>query len=188
MDRNARTFALAILFEAGLGFAGVALAEWAGLSLQSRLEVTPAAVARGLLASLPMLAGLVVLTHCPWSPIARLQRQVEGIVREVFAESRWFELALICLAAGLGEELLFRGALQPWVGKWTPPAVALATVSLLFGAAHAMSAAYFVAATLIGLYFGWLTMAFNDLVAPIVAHALYDFVAILYLQHQVRQV
>jgi len=188
MQRNARTFALAILFEAGLGFLGIFVAWWAGLSLQSRLEITPTAITRGLLASLPMLAMLVVLTHSKWPPVVELQRHVEMLVREVFARSRWFELALVCFAAGLGEELLFRGALQPWIGQWAPPAAAVVVVSLLFGLAHAMSLTYFVAATLIGLYFGWLTLAFDDLVAPIVAHALYDFVAILYVQRRMHRI
>ena len=36
-------------------------------------------------------------------------------------------------------------------------------------------------AGLIGLYLGWLWLAVGNLLVPIVVHALYDFVALMYL-------
>jgi membrane protease YdiL (CAAX protease family) len=59
--------------------------------------------------------------------------------------------------------------------------------SLLFGLAHSLSRLYFVLATIIGLLMGWLTLHYNDLTAPIVAHAVYDFVALAYLAKQGRR-
>ena len=182
MQHNARNFALAMLLETGLGFVGVVIAWGAGISLHSRLQVTSPAVVRGLVACLPMLAGLVAISASRWSPLLQLRKQVEMLVRELFGGSSWLELALVCLAAGLGEELLFRGALQPWVARLTNPTVAIVAVGLLFGLAHALSVTYFVVATLIGFYFGWLAEAYDDLVAPIVAHALYDFIAIAFIR------
>ena len=32
-----------------------------------------------------------------------------------------------------------------------------------------------------GVYFGWLAVAADDLLAPIIAHAVYDFAALAYL-------
>ena len=58
-------------------------------------------------------------------------------------------------------------------------------VSLLFGLAHAMTTSYFVIASLVGAYLGWLAMTYADLIAPIIAHALYDFVAILYFRYRI---
>ena len=40
---------------------------------------------------------------------------------------------------------------------------------------------YFVLATVIGLYLGWFALYFGELVTPIVAHSLYDFLALVYL-------
>ena len=186
MQSGARVFGLAILLETGLGFVGVAIAYLADIPLKSQVVVTQSAVIRGLLATLPMLVALVVLKRSTWSPLVELRNLVESIVRELFSRSSWLELALICLAAGVGEELLFRGALQPFASRWIHPVAAVCLVSLLFGLAHAMSVTYFVTATAIGCYFGWLTIAYDDLVAPIVAHALYDFVALVYIQRKVR--
>ncbi len=187
MQSNARTFAWAMLVESGLGFAGILVAGWANVSLQPRLQVTAPALVRGLVACLPMLILLVALSNSRWSPLVQLRRQVETLVREIFRGSSWLEIAMICFAAGLGEELLFRGALQPWVARLTHPTVAIIVVGLLFGLAHSLSVTYFVAATLIGCYFGWLMEAYDDLVAPIVAHAVYDFVALAFIRRNIKQ-
>lgn len=182
MQQNARTFALAMAFETGLGFLGWLLARWVGIELHDRLAVTWLAVARGLAACAPMLFCLIAISYSTWRPLVQLRKQVEILVRELFADTSWLELALICIAAGLGEELLFRGALQPWLARWTSPTIAIVVVGLLFGLAHSLSVTYFVVATLIGCYFGWLTEAYDDLIAPIVAHAVYDFVALLFIR------
>ncbi len=187
MQSNARTFAWAMLFESGLGFAGLLVAWWANVSLQPRLQVTAPALVRGLVACLPMLILLVAVSNSRWLPLVQLRRQVETLVREIFSGSSWLEIAMICFAAGLGEELLFRGALQPWVARLTHPTVAIVVVGLLFGLAHSLSVTYFVTATLIGCYFGWLMEAYDDLVAPIVAHAVYDFVAIAFIRRNIKQ-
>jgi len=81
------------------------------------------------------------------------------------------------MAAGVAEEWLFRGILQPLVG------VALA--SLLFGAAHIGGPhmlAFGVWASTMGLVMGGLAMATGGLVAPMVAHAVYDMLALEYIR------
>ena len=184
-QKKGRTFALAVLFESGLGFVGLAFAWWREVPVFSQLELNSAAVLRGVLACLPMLLLLGVAAHVPWAPLVQLKRQVESLVREMFADSHWLELAFISLAAGVGEEILFRGALQPWLASLMNPVFALCAVSLLFGLVHALSVTYLVAATLIGFYLGWLAMEYEDLVASIVAHALYDFLALLYIRKKI---
>jgi membrane protease YdiL (CAAX protease family) len=187
MQHSGRNFALAIMFESALGFVGLAIAWAAGISMQERLQVSGPALVRGLLACLPMFVFLVVMRASRWAPMVQLRQQVEMLVRELFGDSSWIELALVCFAAGLGEELLFRGALQPWIAEITHPSVAIVVVGLLFGLAHSLSVAYFVVATLIGCYLGWLMHAYDDLVAPITAHALYDFMAILFIRRNIKQ-
>jgi membrane protease YdiL (CAAX protease family) len=187
MQHSGRNFALVIVFESALGFVGLAIAWAAGISLQERMQVSGPAIVRGLAACLPMIVFLVVMSASRWAPLVQLRQQVEMLVRQLFGDSSWVELALICFAAGLGEELLFRGALQPWIAKFTHPTIAIVVVGLLFGLAHSLSVAYFVVATLIGCYFGWLMHAYDDLVAPITAHALYDFMAILFIRRNIRQ-
>lgn len=118
------------------------------------------------------------LTRAIWKPLADLRRQVEVVVGELFGKASWRGIAAVAIAAGAGEELLFRGALQPLFERWWGPAAGLAAASLLFGLVHAVSAAYFVFATIVGLYLGWLAWWFDDLVAPIAVHAIYDWAAL----------
>jgi uncharacterized protein len=181
-DRKAQTVAFAMLFETGLGFVGVLIAWAGGIDLQSQLVISQDACLRGLLACLPMIALLVGFYESTWQPLVNLRREVEKVVQELFAGCQWFELALVSIAAGIGEEVLFRAALQPLAIQWSTPWVGIIVVALLFGLAHAITPAYFIAAATIGVYFGWLAWAYQDLVAPIVAHAVYDFFALMFIQ------
>ncbi len=82
----------------------------------------------------------------------------------------------LSIAAGWGEELLFRGALQPWIGFWA--------ASILFAAAHALlprggwgAVRYVAVVFVIGLGLGVL-FHHAGLIAAMTAHAVYDFVAL----------
>jgi membrane protease YdiL (CAAX protease family) len=52
---------------------------------------------------------------------------------------------------------------------------------VVFGIAHWVTTAYAVVAGVVGLYLGLLYVITENLLAPAVAHALYDFVALLVL-------
>src|SRR5690606_19992823 len=73
---------------------------------------------------------------------------------------------LLGLVAGIPEEILFRGAIQPLLG--------LILTSLLFGALHAVSPAYFAYASLAGLLLGQLAIWRGGLWAPVAAHVAID--------------
>ena len=66
---------------------------------------------------------------------------------------------------------------------------ALAIASVLFGVCHWLNTTYAILAMLAGLYFGLLLVLTGNLWTPIMAHAAYDFIALLYLvrpNHLVR--
>jgi len=184
--RGSNFVALAVAFEALLGVAGVAIAQWGGAPIGERLELSATAIARGVAALTLMLLMLAVLMRSSWRPIAELRRQVRALVEQTFADAGWPALLAVAIAAGVGEELLFRGGLQPLAVRWSGPVAGVALVSVVFGLLHAVSWAYFVAATLIGAYLGWLAEAYQDLTAPILVHAVYDFVALMALRGNVR--
>ncbi|MEC7377933.1 MAG: CPBP family intramembrane glutamic endopeptidase, partial [Pseudomonadota bacterium] len=48
-------------------------------------------------------------------------------------------LVLLSVLAGVGEELLFRGAVQGWLVAHTGPVTALLAASVLFGLVHYVS-------------------------------------------------
>ena len=181
MMRAGNVVVLALAFEGALGAVGWALCAWRDVPLAPRMTVSSDVWLRSVIASQPMLLLLLFLTRSEWRPIAELRRQVEPLVSELFRNVSWLGLAVVAIAAGVGEEVLFRGALQPLAERWWGPVAGLIVVSVLFGALHAASPMYFVLATIVGFYLGWLAQHFDDLTAPIFVHAVYDFAALVVL-------
>jgi membrane protease YdiL (CAAX protease family) len=111
-------------------------------------------------------------------PGGALRHVCRMIVRPLFEHVRVWHIIVISILAGLGEELLFRGILQPLVG--------LPLASLIFGAVHVGGrgfVGYGVWAACIGGLFGWLMVETEGLLAPIVAHAVYDALALAYVRY-----
>jgi membrane protease YdiL (CAAX protease family) len=181
MSPHRSIVAVAVIFEAALGLAGIALAWSLGVPLADRLRPEFDMVGRTALALLPMIALLAIALQSHWKPLARLRELVQTLVREYFGAARWWELAAVALAAGFGEELLFRGALQPLAERWWGQTAGLVAVSVLFGLLHAASATYLILAVSMGLYLGWLAQNFGELITPIAVHAAYDWAALALL-------
>ncbi len=89
-------------------------------------------------------------------------------------------------AAGLGEEMLFRGVLQSELSEKIGDVAALTSASIIFGALHAVTPLYAFLASLASLYFGELYLQYHNLVVPIVCHGLYDVGALFAAHIQVN--
>jgi membrane protease YdiL (CAAX protease family) len=99
-----------------------------------------------------------------------------GELRPLFA----FTTALaLGLAAGFGEEMLFRGILQYELAGRCGTVLAVFLSSIIFGALHAVTRLYALLACIASVYFGWLYIVSSNLAVPIVCHAFYDVVALL---------
>ena len=88
---------------------------------------------------------------------------------------------------GIGEEALFRGLVQGYLEARMGPGTALLLASALFGLVHPLTRAYVVLAAIFGCYLGWLWLITENLMAPVVAHGLYDFLALRTLVQRHRQ-
>lgn len=91
------------------------------------------------------------------------------------------------LAAGFGEEMLFRGVLQYELAARFGSLVGVGFSSIVFGALHAVTPLYAVLASVASVYFGWLYDSSGNLGVPIVTHALYDLVALFWAHWTVSQ-
>jgi CAAX protease family protein len=188
MDSDAQRsdgFAMAVVVEGGLAIVAVLFAWFFRVPLRDRLPQFGAplvwAIVRGILATLPMLAIFWFLVNSHRPALRQLREQVEWLIGEMFPSGSIAQFAMIATLAGIGEELLFRGVLQTKLADWTTPFVGLVITSVLFGLAHALSKLYFLFAVTVGGFLGWMTWRYNDLVAPMVAHGLYDFLALTFL-------
>ncbi len=178
--------AWALRFEAGLGLAAILLGllighpALAGFGGSSRSQAGWD-VLWGTAATLPLFALLVLSDLYPIGPLRSLQETMDEKVLQLFAGTSLDQLALIAFAAGLGEELLFRGVLQTALIDWTGVGWGIGLTALFFGGCHYISHTYAAFAAAIGLYLGLLYFWTGNLVAPIVTHGLYDFLALAYL-------
>lgn len=180
-----------LLVEGGLALSALGIGKLVNVSPLDTVEFTWAAlpghivaVTWGVAAAIPLILGLMALVRVPRGPLYELRRFVEQQIAPLFAGASMGQLALISVAAGLGEEMLFRGLLQfglaTWIGERNGTWIAMAIASLVFGLAHSISWTYVVLASLVGFYFGWLFWISGNLLVPIAAHAFYDFYALVY--------
>lgn len=173
-----RIAARGALAELALGAVALGVGGLAGVHPLAGFRWSSSGIAAGLVATVPLLLGFAVVSAAPIAPLARLREEMEKIVALIFADATIVDLALLSLAAGIGEEILFRGLVQQWLQTAMGPAIGLGLASALFGLAHPISRTYVVVATLVGAYLGWLWQLTGNLIAPITAHAAYDFVVL----------
>jgi membrane protease YdiL (CAAX protease family) len=140
----------------------------------------------GVVASIPLLLGLWGALRSRAGPVRQLVDLVQEQLGPLLAPRSMAELAGIAILAGVAEELLFRGLLQAGLSRVLPDIVALAIASAVFGLAHFLTPAYAVLAFVAGAYLGGLFLLQGNLLPPIVAHALYDFVAFICLVRRHR--
>jgi len=185
-NRSARRVTLgAAAFEGAIGLAGLALASRLERPAWDQLQGRPWDVGVGLLAAVPLVAGFWMAMRRPLGPLRELRELTRRVVAALFRDCAAYELLLIAVMAGLGEELFFRGFLQQWLIERAGVWVGLAVASLAFGALHLLSITYAALATLVGAFLGWLCLASGNLVAAITAHAVYDFIALWWLVRQI---
>jgi len=87
------------------------------------------------------------------------------------------EIMILAVASAIGEELLFRGALLPWLGPWWQ-AVAFA---LLHVGPGRRFLPWTVSALVLGAGFGWLAVLTTNLGAPIAAHFTINFLNLRFI-------
>lgn len=122
--------------------------------------------------------GVVLLTRvlmvvAPWA------RALADEFRSLFADMSRRDVAVAALLSGVGEELLFRGVLQPALGLWIAAAV--------FGVLHVGPNRRFVPWTLMafgaGILFGALFAFTGSLLAPMLAHVLVNYLNLRHLSY-----
>lgn len=87
-------------------------------------------------------------------------------------------IALLAVSSALGEELLFRGLLLPWIG--------LIPQALIFGSLHQIRGpsrwVWITSATIMGITLGAMHACTGSLVGPLLAHALINGLNLLHLR------
>ncbi|MEK6250179.1 MAG: CPBP family intramembrane metalloprotease [Planctomycetales bacterium] len=188
-NNSSRIFATAAGFEGGLGLLAWLIGWWLDVPPWQTLHWSIEAMLWGLAATLPLIAALLLIDRYPFGPFRDLKRVVDNLVVPIFRGFRIWQFLILAVLAGVGEELLFRGLLQAGLAEFLQdriaeplaPWLALAVASVIFGLMHPITKTYAILCMLVGFYLGWLWIMTDNLLVPIVIHAAYDFVALVYL-------
>lgn len=90
------------------------------------------------------------------------------------------EIFILALASSVGEEVLFRGALLPWIGVWLQ--------AIVFALLHVGPGKRFLPWTLsalvLGIAFGWLAVWTGNLGGPIAAHFAINYLNLKYIVNE----
>jgi membrane protease YdiL (CAAX protease family) len=87
------------------------------------------------------------------------------------------EIVILALGSSIGEELLFRGALLPWLGPWWQAVV----FALLHVGPGKRFLPWTASALVLGVGFGWLAVWTTNLGAPIAAHFTINFLNLRFI-------
>ena len=118
---------------------------------------------------------VIFLTRLPFS---KSLRDICKQLVPIFQGFPLWKIITLSLAAGLGEELLFRGFLQQWLMTYMSMEVAILLASLGFGLLHFFSFSYFALTTVLGVIFGITYVETNSLLLVMSWHAIYDVLVI----------
>ena len=169
---------MAILFQGSLLLIAVVVSWCFGQPVWTRCRLNFEGIGWGIIATIPMLAFLAVTYQSRASGLVQIRDLLRELLGRQLAACSWLDLCALALLAGVSEEFLFRGVLEPWLSGWGP-LFGLVGCNILFSACHAVTPTYAVLAGLMGIYLSMTLRCTNEpnLIVPICCHSLYDLVA-----------
>lgn len=181
-------FKKACSFEAALILAAVFLGWIAGINPFEYLYFSELAIVYGIIGTIPLFLLFRIMEQIQAEPIVKIKDLLFETLGPGLHRYHWTDLLILASIAGLSEELLFRGVIQPWIESSWGMTAGLVAGNIIFGMAHAVTPLYAVLAALVGVYLS-LSLDFGgdrNLLIPIIIHGLYDFLAFIALMRAYR--
>ena len=166
--------------QVGIVVLAVLLALVFRIDLMGAMDFSLQAFNAAVIGTAPLLLLGIWLFRSSWGWVSALRELLDAALVPLLRQAPAGMLFLVALLAGVGEELLFRGVIQTGLSTLLGPWPALMVAALIFGALHALTRAYFIIATLMGLYLGWIYLSSGNLLIPILIHFLYDWIVLRY--------
>mgnify|MGYP000956401241 CR=1 FL=1 len=176
----------ACVFEGGLVAVAWLLSALADVPLFSDFHWNAMDLIKGGAAAVPPGCLFVWSLSSDWAPLTRIRGALDSHARPIFSGWSAAQLLLLSIVAGVSEEVLFRSVIQGALSGYAGPVGALLIASVIFGLAHMITPAYAILAGLMSVYIGWLWMQGGNLLIPIVTHAVYDFIALMYFMRTTK--
>lgn len=176
-QNNTRIFTLALAAELLLLLLALAGVYFLDIPLSLLGSSGYSALVIGVLGALLSFVLILWLTHSDTSVGNTLKHHCVQI-HALFRDFSWPQILVVAAAAGICEELFFRGLLQSWLVQLSTPLLGIALASLVFGLMHFVSMTYFVLTLVIGAVLGVTYWLNGSLLGVVVWHFLYDLIAI----------
>jgi membrane protease YdiL (CAAX protease family) len=180
-EASRQFFLLGCAVEGSLFVLGAGLSGLFGQGFLANLHWSWRDAVTGLWGSIPPLGLFLWAIHSRWEPLQQIRRVLDQLVWPIIRHWHIGQILIITTLAGLGEEFLFRAAVQGGLSHLVGPIPALILAGLIFGGCHPMTWGYLILTSLMGVYLGALWLWTGNLLVPVLIHAIYDFVAMVYL-------
>jgi hypothetical protein len=181
-------FKKACFFEAALILVAIFLGWIANINPFAYLYFSESAIFHGVIGAMPLFLLFRIMEQIQAEPIVKIKNTLFETLGPGLYRYHWTDLLILASIAGLSEELLFRGVIQPWIESSWGMTAGLVGGNIIFGLAHAVTPLYAVLAALVGVYLS-LSMDYGgdrNLLIPVVIHGLYDFLAFVALMRAYR--
>lgn len=178
-------FAAAIIGTLIIGAAAFGLSLLLNTPLGPQIKLSVDDVLLGVIATLPPVVFLWWFSNTDHPALADFRNSQIEFFSKIGFEFTPPRIVAMAIGAGVCEELLFRGVVQTWLAEFSPIVVAIIASNIIFGLLHMRTALYAIIAGGVGVYFGVLHALTDNLIAPMVAHGLYDAVALEYTRRAI---
>ena len=181
-------FKSACFFEASLVLVAVFLGWVAGIDPFESIYFSETAIAYGVIGTVPLFLMFLALEKMQGESVTTIRKLLLNTLGPGLHRYHWTDLFLLAAIAGVAEELLFRGVIQPWIEAAWGITAGLIVSNIVFGLVHAVTPLYAVLAALVGIYLG-LSLDYGgerNLLIPIIIHGFYDFLAFVALMRVYR--
>ena len=181
-------FKSACYFEASLILVAVFLGWVAGIDPFENIYFSETAIVFGLIGTAPLFLMFLALEKVQGESVVNIRKLLLNTLGPGLHRYHWTDLLILAAIAGVSEELLFRGVIQPWIETSWGITAGLILSNIVFGLVHAVTPLYAVLAALVGVYLG-LSLDYGgerNLLTPIIIHGFYDFLAFVALMRAYR--
>jgi membrane protease YdiL (CAAX protease family) len=181
-------FVKACIFEASLILVAILLGWIADIDPFENIYFSESAIVYGIVGTLPLVLMFIALEHIEEESFKKIRRLLLETLGPGLHGYHWADLFILAVIAGISEEILFRGVIQPWMEMGWGFRAGLIGSNIVFGLVHAVTPLYAVLASLVGIYLG-LALDYEgdrNVLIPIIIHSLYDFLAFVMLMRAYR--
>ena len=185
---NKNFFKLACYFEGSLILVAIVLGWIADINPFIDVKFSEISILYGLIGTAPLFLLFITMYQFNIPAVQKIKALLLETLGPSLHKHHWADLFVLAAIAGISEELLFRGVIQPWMESSWGMTAGLIGSNIIFGLVHAVTPLYAVLATLIGIYLG-LFLDYGgerNLMTPIIIHGLYDFLAFIVIMRTYR--